>query len=164
MVKAGLMGNAGTVGLNMGGYDYHGRNRADTTGRDTNAGRVIGRVLESASVLNQKVFMYVTSDGSVSGPTSDQRDVDFRSDRGSAGCVYILAYDPAGRPATSGHQIGQFTDAQAADDAFITGSNPELAASAVFANYLKFNNRMDLVTPVLGSTFSTSELNTVVKF
>jgi hypothetical protein len=164
MVNAGLLGNAGTVGLNMGGYDYHNGTRTTGDQRDGEAGAVVGRILESASVLNKKVFIYVTSDGSVVSPVSDDRAAPWRSDRGSAGCAYIIAYDPSGRPATSGHQIGQFTDGQAADDKFITGNNPELAAAAAFANYLKFNNRMDLLSPVIGSTFGTSDLNKVIKF
>ncbi len=164
MVNAGLLGNAGSVSLEMGGYDYHNGTRTTGDQRDGNAGRVIGRILESASVLNQKVFIYVTSDGAVTSPVSDDRAAPWRSDRGSAGMAYILAYDPSGQPQTSGHQIGHFTEAQAADDSFITGGNPELAASAAFANYLKFNGRMDLLNPVLGSTFSSSDLAKVIKF
>lgn len=164
MVNAGLMGNAGTIGLNMGGYDYHNGTRTTGDTRDEEAGEVIGRTLESASVLNKKVFIYVTSDGSVVSPVSDQRDAPWRSDRGSAGCAYIIAYDPAGRPQTSGHQIGHFTEGQAADDQFVTGGNPELAAAAAFANYLKFNNRMDLLSPVIASTFTSSDLNKIIKF
>ena len=164
MVNAGLLGKAGSVSLEKGGYDYHNNTRTTGDTRDGQAGAIIGKILESASVLNKKVFIYVTSDGSVVSPVSAQRDAPWRSDRGSAGLAYIIAYDPAGRPATSGFQVGQFTDGQAADDTFVTGGNPELAASAAFANYLQFNNRMDLITPVLGSTFSTSQLNQVVKF
>ncbi len=164
MVNAGLLGNAGSVNLEMGGYDYHNGTRTTGDQRDGQAGQAIGRILESASVLNKKVFIYVTSDGAVVSPVSDDRAAPWQSDRGSAGMAYILAYDPAGRPETSGHQIGHFTEAQAADESFITGGNPELAASAAFANYLKFNDRMDLLTSVLGSTFSTSDLNRVIKF
>ncbi len=164
MVNAGLLGNAGTVNLEIGGYDYHNGTRTTGDQRDGNAGRVIGRILESAALLNKKVFIYVCSDGSVQSPESADRAAVWRSDRGSAGIAYMLAYDPAGRPATSDFQVGQFTNGQAADDTFITGDNRVLAASAVFANYLKFNDRMDLLNPVIGSTFSTDDLNKVVKF
>ncbi len=164
MVNAGLLGYAGTVNLERGGYDYHNGTRTTGDDRDGRAGAVIGRILESAAALNKKVFIYVTSDGAVVSPESDDRAAPWRSDRGSAGMAYILAYDPSGRPQTSGHQIGQFTAAQAADDKFVTGNNPELAASAAVANYLKFNNRMDLIEPVLGSTFTSAQLAQILKF
>ncbi len=164
MVKAGLIGTAGTVTLERGGYDYHNNTRTTGDQRDQEAGATIGRILESASLFNKKVFLYVTSDGACVSPTSDDRNAPWRSDRGSAGIVYMLAFDPSGRPETSDHMVGHFTDGQAADNTFVTGGNPELAASAVFANYLKFNNRMDLIQPVLGTTFNTSQLDQVIKF
>lgn len=164
MVHAGLKGVAGTVNLEMGGFDYHNGSRTTGDQRDGEAGQAIGRILESASALNQKVFIYVTSDGSVSSTVSDERNSPWRSDRGSAGMAYIIAYDPAGRPQTSGHQIGQFTSGQAADDTFVTGDNPALAAAGAFANYLKFNKRMDLLGAVLGSTFSSAQLDQIIKF
>lgn len=164
MVNAGLMGISGTVSLEMGGYDYHNNTRTTGDQMDGQAGQVIGRILQSASVHNKKVFIYVTSDGACNSAVSEDRAAPWTSDRGSAGVAFIFAYDPAGRPATSGYQIGSFTDGQAADDTFVTGGNPELAAAAVFANYLKFNKRTDLITPVLGSTFNSSQLAQVIKF
>ncbi len=51
-----------------------------------------------------------------------------------------------------------------ADDASAIGNSPELAAQAVFANYLKLNNRMDLFTKILNSnSVSASFLSQVVK-
>jgi hypothetical protein len=164
MVKAGLMGTAGTVTLERGGYDYHNGTRATGDGRDRAAGVTIGRILETAANMGQKVFIYVTSDGACVSPVSDDRNAPWRSDRGSAGIVYMLAYDPAARPETSGHMIGHFTEGQAADNRFITGGSPELATCAVFANYLKFNNRMDLLQPVIGNTFNTNQLDQIIKF
>lgn len=164
MINAGLMGIAGTVNLEMGGYDYHNNTRATGDQQDGLAGQVIGKILESAAVLNKKVFIYVTSDGACNSPVSEDRAAPWTSDRGSAGIAFIIAFDPAGRPATSGFQIGWFTDGQAADDQFVTGGNPELASAAAFANYLQFNKRTDLITPVIGSTFNASQLSQVIKF
>jgi hypothetical protein len=164
MVKAGLMGVAGTVNLERGGYDYHNGTRTLGDQRDQQAGVVIGRILETAAIMNKRVFLYVTSDGACVSEVSDSRNAPWRSDRGSAGIVYMIAFDPARRPQTSGHQIGHFTEGQAADNTFVTGNSPELAASTVFANYLKFNNRMDLVQSVIGDTFNTSQLDQVIKF
>jgi hypothetical protein len=164
MVKAGLMGTAGTVSLEIGGYDYHNGSRTTGDQKDGEAGAAIGRILETAATLGKKVFIYVTSDGATVSPVSEARNAPWQSDRGEAGMAYVIAFDPAGRPSTSGHQIGQFTSGQAVDDKFITGGNPELAASAVFANYLKFNKRMDLLAPIIGSTFNSSQLDQVIKF
>ena len=164
MVNAALQRNAGTVSLEKGGYDYHNGTRTTGDTRDGEAGDVIGRVLESAAALNQKVFLYVTSDGSVNSEESNARDSVWRSDRGSAGMAYILAYDPAGRPSTTGHQIGQFTDGQAADDNFVTGDNVALAASAAVANYLQFSGQDSLISSVLGGVFSSSDLTKILKF
>ncbi len=165
MVYNTLLGNAGSSSLNKGGYDYHGNNRGNTNNADRNAGVIMGRILQTAHALQKPVYLVVTSDGAVGSAISDARDAQFTSDRGSAGLMYILAYHPSGRPQTSGFQIGQFTDGQAADDTFITGNNPELASQAVFANYLKFNNRMDLFNTVLTrNSLSTPDLLKVVKF
>ncbi len=164
MVKSALIGVSGTVALEQGGYDYHNGTRTTGDQRDGEAGATIGRILESAALLGKKVFIYVTSDGSCVSPTSDDRAAPWSSDRGEAGVAFMLAYDPQARPATSGFQIGHFTSGQAADDKFITGGSPELASCAVLANYLKFNNRMDLITPVIGSTFNTSQLDQIIKF
>lgn len=164
MVYNTILGQAGSTSMDKGGYDYHGGTRAATDEKDREAGVVIGRILETAKVLNKPVFLVVTSDGAVTSARSDARDSQFTSDRGSAGLMYILMYNPAGRPATSGYQIGHFTDGQAADDKFITGNNPALAAQAVFANYLKLNNRMDLFSRVITRNGLTlADLNQVVK-
>lgn len=165
MVKASLLGLSGTISLEQGGYDYHNNTRTTGDQRDTEAGRTIGRILESAALLNKKVFIYVTSDGSCVSPTSEDRNAPWRSDRGEAGIAYILVFDPTGRPKTSGFQIGQFTSGQAADDKFITGGSAEMAASAVFANYLKLNNKLNLLGNFIGNnTFSTAQLDQILKF
>ena len=163
MVNAGLQGNAGTVNLEMGGYDYHNGTRTRGDRADYQAGQTVGRVLESARILNQKVFIYVTSDGSVVSVESNARDTVWRSDRGSAGMIMFFVYDPAAAPQVSDFQVGQFTNGQAADDQYITGNSPALAASAIVANYLQFAGRTDLLTAVLGSVFNTSDMNEVIK-
>lgn len=164
MVTAGLTGAAGTVGLERGGYDYHNNTRTTGDERDRIAGSIIGRVLQSAHVLSRPVYLYVTTDGACSAPVSESRSAPWRSDRGSAGMAFVFAYHPNGRPATNGFQIGQFNSAQAADDDFITGGSPALTSAAVFANYLKFNNRMDLLESIIPGTFNIQQLNSIIKF
>lgn len=145
MVYNGLVGNAATVNLNMGGYDYHDGTRTSGDTRDQQAGAVIGKILESAHYLQKPVFIYVTGDGATVSTEGLTADTPWTSDRGIAGMQYILAYHPSGRPETSSSQIGGFNNGQAADGNFFTGNNPELAAQAVFANYAAWNGRMDFV-------------------
>jgi hypothetical protein len=159
-----LKGNAGAAGLEIGGYDYHNNTRNTGDQKDLEAGETVGRVLESAAILGKKAFVYVTSDGAVTSPESNARNAPWTSDRGIAGASYILYYDPAGRRPTSGSQIGYFTAGQAADDQFITGASPELAAVAVFANYLQLNGKMNLFAPIVGRTFNAADLPKVLRF
>lgn len=143
MVYNGLMGNAATINLNMGGYDYHNNTRATGDAQDLAAGRVVGKILATAEALQKPVFIYVCSDGCVSSANSQTADSVWVSDRGIAGVDYMLAYDPVSRPNVTSNQIGGFTDGQAADGEFPTGNNAELGAQAVAANYASWSGKMD---------------------
>lgn len=145
MVYNGIVGNASTVNLNMGGYDYHDNTRTTGDNRDLAAGQVVGKILATADYLQKPVFVYVCADGATVSSESITADSPWTSDRGIAGMQYILAYDPAKRPSTSGFQIGGFNDGQAADGKFPTGNSAEMAAQAVFANYAAWNGRMDFL-------------------
>ncbi len=145
MVYNAITGNASTVNLNLGGYDYHDSTRATGDTRDLAAGQVIGKILETADYLQKPVFIYVCSDGATVSMDSATADSPWVSDRGIAGVQYMIAFHPSGRPAVSGTQIGGFNAGQAADGSFPTGNSPELAAQAVFANYAAWNGRMDFV-------------------
>ncbi len=140
LVYNSLTGNAATVNINLGGYDYHDGTRGTGDGRDRIAGELVGKILRTAKFLNKKCFIYVCSDGSTSSaPTPDATSV-WTSDRGSSGVMYMIAFDPSGKaPETSGNQVGGFTAGQVADASFPTGGNPQVAAEAVFANYANWN-------------------------
>jgi hypothetical protein len=148
-----LMGNAGSSSFSKGGYDYHGNDRATVTDvKDFQTGMFIRKLLETAKVLNKKFYLMVTTDGAVSATRSDSAMTNFNSDRGSAGMIYTFLYDPAGRPSTTDFQVGNYTAGQSADSKFLIGGSPGLATQAVFLNYLKMNNRMDLYSKVITST------------
>lgn len=173
MVFNTLNGQAGTCSINMGGYDYHGNPRATTNARDLAAGQLIGNIMQTADILQRPVFIYVTSDGAVSSDDSaTDRQSQFNSDRGSAGCAYMIMYNPAGRPVTTDFQVGHYDrlrnnvieSTQAADDTTVVGGSPSLATQAAFANYCKLNNRMDLYAQVVTrGLVETDRLNQVVK-
>lgn len=158
-----LLGQAGTASIEFGGYDYHDNTRSTGNELDDTAGEIIGSILESARVLNKPVFLYVVSDGSVSSPVSTDRQAPWTGDRGANGVSYIFYFNPAGRPATSGFQIGSFNNNQAADTNFITGGNPEMSAAAVFANWCQANKRIDLFEKVLGRVLDSTQLAQVIK-
>lgn len=145
MVYNGLTGNAATINLNMGGYDYHDNTRTTGDTRDLAAGQVIGKILETANMLQKPVFIYVCADGATSSSESATADSVWMSDRGIAGMQYILAYHPTKRPVTSGSQIGGFNAGQAADGKFPTGNSADLAAQSIFANYAAWNGRTDFL-------------------
>jgi hypothetical protein len=163
MIYNTLVGQAGVSNLELGGYDYHDNSRTTGDGKDQEAGVVVGRILQSASVLQRPVFIYIVSDGSVFSADSADRAAGWQGDRGSNGVSYVLYYDPKGRPATSDYQIGQFNNNQAADPTFLTGSNPETAAAAVFANWCQANKRMDLFDKIANRMFDSSQLAKVLK-
>ncbi len=164
MAYNALKSNCGSVALELGGYDYHDNTRTTGDARDLEAGRNVGRILETANALGKPVFMYVTSDGAVSSQKSSNQGSPWNSDRGTGGVSYMLYFNPNGRPQTSGFQIGSFTQGQVADDSFVTGNSPEAAAAAVFANYLAVNKRLDLYGGIVGRALDVSLLNQVIKF
>ena len=163
MAYNSIKNQAGAVSLEIGGYDYHNNTRTTGDAKDQEAGEAVGRILETAALLNRPVMVYVMSDGAVVSAKSNARDSVWSSDQGSAGVAYLFYFNPVGRPATSSFQIGSFTAGQAADDKFVTGNSPEQAAAAVFANYLMANKRMDLFNPIAGRALDQASLNQVIK-
>ncbi len=159
-----LKGNAGASAFEIGGYDYHNGTRTTGDAADLTAGRTVGRILETAAIMNRPLFLYVTSDGAVSSIKSNDRNAVWNSDRGIAGAAYVLYFDPAGRRATSNNQIGHFTAGQAAAETTVVGNNPEAAAISVFANYLKLNNKMSVFESIVGRSFNSTKLDEVLRF
>lgn len=164
IVYNALNGKAGAVGLDLGGYDYHGNARATTDARDRTAGVVVGQILRTAEVMNRPVFIHITSDGGVSTTQNETPDGDPNGDSGSRSMSYMIVYHPAGRPATSDFQIGQYTNAQSADTDFITNWNAERASLAVFANYLQLNKRLGMLNQIKSGEFDVGTLNRLIKF
>lgn len=164
MVYNGLLGQAGSINLERGGYDYHDGTRTTGDTRDREAGAVIGRVLSTARILGKRAMMYVTSDGSVVSQETATPGGNWTSDRGGAGMALMFFFDPTGRPATKGSQVGYYNNGQAVDERFIVGNSPELAAQAVFANWAQFNRNLNLFSKVIpGNSALGSALDTVVK-
>ena len=160
-----ILGQAGSASYSKGGYDYHGNARATTDTADLNAGILIGKILETARVLNKPICLMVTSDGAVSFDRSTTATSNANSDRGSGCVAFMFMYMPSGMPVTTDFQIGQMTAGQSADAGFITGGSPEMATQAVFLNWLKLNKRMDLYSQVVptGRGMDAATIDKVVK-
>ncbi|MEQ1877738.1 MAG: hypothetical protein ABL958_13925, partial [Bdellovibrionia bacterium] len=154
------------IGLEIGGCDYHDNSRTSGNAKDLEIGTMIGRVLETAAVMQKPVFIQVCSDGSVVSEISTASTSPWVSDRGSAGVIYMIAYSPAGRPATSGFQVGSFNAGQAAEGAFAPGpgATPARAAAGVFANYMAFNKKAGMIESVIPGLFSATQLSQVLKY
>jgi len=136
LVWNALQGNAGAVGLSMGGYDYHDGSRTTGDARDTTLGLMVGRALQSLALLQKPGFIVVCTDGAVSSAVSATPGAPWTSDGGGTSCLYAIYYDPTRDVKANGFQVGQMTSRGVADESFITGGNPELAAGAVLLNYL----------------------------
>lgn len=163
MVYNALNGNASSVNLEIGGFDYHNNTRTSGDAKDLEAGIVIGRVLQSLAVMGKKGFIVVTSDGSVSSADSDVAGSPWTSDRGTAGSAYMLGYDPAGPHIVKSSQLGHFTAGQGADDTFLTGGSSEIAAGAMFVNYLSFNGKLNLAETYLPRVFTSTQIDLITK-
>ncbi len=167
MVFNALKGNSSVTGLDLGGYDYHGNGRAAQNTKDADAGRTVGLILETANTLQKPVMIHITSDGSVSSNSGAAFGGDFNNDSGNRGQTWILAYDPAGRPAMKNdqfkHQVGYFTAGQGATDQSAVGS-AEKSAVAVFANYLAFAKQSAKLDAIAPGVISAADLNEVVRF
>lgn len=160
-----IKSNSGSGGLTIGGYDYHNNTRTTGDQKDLEAGQNAGRVLETAALLNKPVFLLITTDGAVVSAKSDTADSVWTSDRGSASGMYLMYFNPNGRPATNGFQIGSFTNGQEADSKSPVGGNTESAAAAIFANWLAANGSMSLFSSIVPtSIFETRNLDSVIKF
>jgi hypothetical protein len=174
MVYNALKGNAGTVNLEMGGFDYHLQGRATEQSRNIAAGRVIGQILESAVIMNRPVFLKITSDGAVGYPasytlTNTQNDPGPTGDRGNGGCIIVFAFHPLRAPVAENkrgvvdHQIGHVAGDGSAATTFMTGGNPALAAMAAFANYLSMSGRAGEFSSFVGSLWNKDQLEEVIR-
>lgn len=164
LVYNALKGTAGSANLTIGGFDYHNGTRATGDTKDAEAGTLVGRILSSAMRMNKKVFILVTSDGSVTSSESDSAGTGWASDGGVRGSSYMIALDPSGETSVKGFQLGNYTSGQAADDKTLIGASPERAAAAFFANYLAFGKRLDLFETTLPRVFSTADLDIIKMF
>jgi hypothetical protein len=188
-----LSGYSGAGGIEMGGYDYHDNLnennneyqtrtfaviRAGQDLKNRRAGQTVGRILASAQALNKKVFIVLTSDGSVSANDSNKlfdklpneitipNDARaWNGDSGERSCLAFIAYDPARTLNANGQQIGGFAAGGTTDRTFLTGADVENASLAIFANWAKFSGDTNLYARGVADNtrLSPQILNEVIK-
>lgn len=160
-----INGHAMAGMIELGGYDYHGARRASQNQSDLRAGQMIGNILETAAILGRKVVIHVQSDGAVSangkGPFGD----DYNNDAGQHGGSFALFFDPAAAPVMKndnfGYQIGALNTGQGNAGGVVPSAAK--GAAAIFANWAQFAKQPALLTKVLPTTFSATDLNEVIR-
>jgi hypothetical protein len=173
-ISAALKGYAPGCTAIIGGYDYHKNQLTSREGQhnhDIFFGEVVANILLTAEKEQKAVFLYISSDGSVGSPADSQSSPDaaWIRDYGERGMNYIIAYDPNKTTTTRNYRNGDYKDGNfqlnhfnqvttgPVQDLIVALKNPigpesaqELAAAAVFLNFLEFSGQKSLInTPNL---------------
>ena len=176
IMKLVVEGYAGAGTIEQGGYDYHDSTRATGEIRDFLAGQMMGACLEFAARRNQQLMLYVFSDGSVASNGEIDNSGDgrgkgiWKGDNSSTAAVFILVYDPAGRPALSradASQIGYFRPNGSVETAATrVSNNVALLAECIVLNYLALHDEVGRLAEVLPNhgLGQGAELDSLVAF
>lgn len=164
MVYNTLKRNAGAASLELGGFDYHDGGRWTGDQKDLEVGQLVGRILATAKLMNEHVFIYVVSDGAVASAESDSPEAPWVWDRGTAGTNMVIYHDPKGKTVSRRSQIGWYTDGQVADPESPVGASPELASAAVMANYMDLNNQQSMFSLVAPKTIDPRNVDDILAF
>lgn len=141
---------AGAGTIELGGYDYHDGTRATGEVRDFVAGQCMGAVIEYAARLSTPIMVYVFSDGSVvsngrmDNSTEGKGKGVWQSDNSGTSAVFMLAYNPLGRPAMTPaapeNQIGRFSlDGNVDTGATKIADAVTALSEAIVLNYMALN-------------------------
>ena len=147
VMKMVIEHNAGAGCVTMGGFDYHTGDRITGERRDFRAGECIGACLEFAARRQQRLMIYVFSDGSLfSDGTADPRAITagfnnsialpsgklvWTGDSSTTACSFFLVYNPFGPVQLVGtaaeqpmhQQLGWFKSDGSVDTASSPGAN-----------------------------------------
>jgi hypothetical protein len=162
-----LNGNAAGAGIEIGGHDEHAshNNRQEQEQSSFQIGALVGRILATANLLNSKVMVQITQDGSVvcNGGTPTDK---FNDDDNQGNCVggsIVFMFNPTGPIQTmGGAQIGGIVKStnlnqNARVDANYFTSNVRMAQAAIFYNYLVFKGQEAKFDQILPNTLSVQQ-------
>ncbi len=179
VAKLVLDGYVGAGTIEMGGYDYHNRDRSDTDSRDFRAGEAIGRILALASAKQSDVMIYVFTDGGIS---SNMNEADpnngkfkFTNDDGQRASTFSLYYKHSGgRPSllhtgnsfnTHQRQLGWFKPNTAVEkSANGISNNVTNLAKAITLNYLALHGDESQLADVVGDNPFGNQLANYIIF
>ena len=174
VMKLAVNGFAGAGTIEFGGYDYHDGTRATGEIRDFEAGQAMGAVLEYAARRGQQLMLYVLSDGSLDSDGTLDNSVNgrgkgnWRGDNQSTAAVFMLVYDPAGRPALvnpARQQLGWYrSSGDVETSSSPVANNVTLLAEAVVLNYMALHDDVGRFTTALPSQGLGSAINNLVAF
>jgi hypothetical protein len=169
-------GFAGAGTIELGGYDYHDSTRATGERKDFSAGQVMGSLLEYAARRSRPLMLYVFSDGSVASDGQLDNSAAgrgkgiWKGDNSSTASVFMLVYDPNGRPrmtTPTANQLGYFRPSGSVETAATRVSDAvDLLAEAIVLNYMALHDdvgRLDQVLPAHGLGSGT-DLDSLVAF
>jgi hypothetical protein len=174
VMKLAVNGFAGAGTIEFGGYDYHDGTRATGEIRDFEAGVAMGAVLEYAALVGQQVMVYVFSDGALDSDGSLDNSADgrgkgrWRGDNQSTAAVFMLVYDPAGRPplvSPARQQLGYYRmsgDVETASSR--VANNVTLLAEAVVLNYMALHDDVGRFATALPSHGLGADVNNLIAF
>jgi hypothetical protein len=174
VMKLAVNGFAGAGTIEFGGYDYHDGTRATGEVRDFEAGQAMGAVLEYAARRGQQLMLYVLSDGSLDSDGTLDNSVNgrgkgnWRGDNQSTAAVFMLVYDPAGRPQLvdpARQQLGWYrSSGDVETSSSPVANNVTLLAEAVVLNYMALHDDVGRFATALPSHGLGSAINNLVAF
>ena len=176
VMKLVVNGLAGAGTIEFGGYDYHDSTRATGEREDFIAGQAMGAALEYAARRGRQLMLYVFSDGSVDSDGTLDNSVNgrgkgvWKSDDSQTASVFILVYDPAGRPPLTrptASQIGYFRPSGSLETgATRVSNNVEQLVQAVVLNYLALHGEVGRLATVLpgNNLGSSAEIDALTAF
>lgn len=145
-----LNNNSLGAAIGIGGFDIHTFNdRAQQEAAIVGAGQLIGKIIATAQLMNSKVFIHVTTNGSNTNGTGGVNGK-YDADSGANSAGHFIAFDPVAAPTTTKNQIGGLLANGSADNAPIT-SNVGNAVAAMFYNYCVFSGNPALFDRVIPS-------------
>lgn len=174
IAKLVLDGYVGSGTIEKGGYDYHTKDRARGEIRDFEAGELIGRVLQLASLKGKDVMIYVITDGGVSAKAIVDDSNEGRGkyawtgDSGQRSSAFMLLHRNAGRPTlrtTGQRQIGHFKSNGAVENgAGATSNSVTNLVKAIVSNYLSLHGEEGRLAEVVGDNPFGANLNDYLLF
>ncbi|TNF26272.1 MAG: general secretion pathway protein GspF [Deltaproteobacteria bacterium] len=174
IAKLVLDGYIGAGTIEKGGYDYHDKTRATGENRDFQAGELIGRVIQLASLKGKDVMIYVITDGGVAAKAEVDNSTDGRGkyvwtgDSSQRSSAWMLVYRHAGRATlrnANQRQIGYFkTNGAVENGATVTSNSVTNLAKAVVANYMALHGEEGNLANVVGDNPFGTDLNNYLFF